>query len=70
MPVHEERNGARREEGEVSVTVEATQSAWKTIWQNNKGMFLILLAEVAASSMVSLISKIWMVNTLGINLGS
>ena len=46
-------NTAQHEEDEelVSAGIEPTQSAWRTVWQNNKGMFLILLSEIAGSSM-------------------
>lgn len=33
------------------VPTQVTQSAWKRVWTNNKGMFLVLLAEVVGSSM-------------------
>lgn len=32
-----------------------TKSTWKEIWQGNKGMFLILIAEIVASSMDAIV---------------
>jgi hypothetical protein len=32
-----------------------TKSTWKEIWRNNKGMFLILIAEIVASSMDAIV---------------
>jgi hypothetical protein len=39
----------------ASASIEPTQSTWKTIWQNNKGMFLILISEMAGSSMDAIV---------------
>jgi hypothetical protein len=32
-----------------------TQSAWKAVWTNNKGMFFILISEIAGSSMDAIV---------------
>lgn len=45
MSVHEE------EFNEDDIPREITQSKWKTVWQENKGMLLILISEIAGSSM-------------------
>jgi hypothetical protein len=40
---------------EGAVPVESKQSAWRSIWQNNKGAFLILMAEVFGTSMDAIV---------------
>lgn len=54
---HSQRSGAPHEDGDqfVSDGIEQSQSAWKSAWQNNKGIFLILLSEVAGSSMDAIV---------------
>jgi hypothetical protein len=48
---HEEEE----EEQFSSAGIESSPSAWKAAWQNNKGMFLILLSEIAGSSMDAIV---------------
>jgi hypothetical protein len=43
------------EEQEFSTVIEGTPGKLKTVWQNNKGMFLILLSEIAGSSMDAIV---------------
>ncbi|KAL3428206.1 duf6 domain-containing protein [Phlyctema vagabunda] len=40
---------------EVRRQEDATPSLWRSTWQNNKGMFLILLSEIAGSSMDAIV---------------
>lgn len=39
----------------MSQPSEPTQNVWESAWQNNKGMFLILLSEIAGSSMDAIV---------------
>ena len=58
MPIRQDNNdGAEREEDQPLIHdspalghMQKSQRLWQSVWQNNKGMFLILLAEVAGSS--------------------
>lgn len=53
---HEGGSLPRGESDEESSAVERSpQSSWRAIWQNNKGMFLILLAEITGSSMDAIV---------------
>jgi hypothetical protein len=50
-------DNAQNEDGEefVSDGIQPSQSTWKSAWQDNKGMFLILLSEIAGSSMDAIV---------------
>ena len=39
----------------AQATTTRTPSPWKVLWQSNKGMFLILLSEIAGSSMDAIV---------------
>ena len=56
MSAQTERGPAFEEEEEFSATgIEPTPSPWKAAWQNNKGIFLILISETAGSSMDAIV---------------
>jgi hypothetical protein len=40
---------------EASQSAEHKQSAWKRVWLNNKGAFLVVLASVTGSSMDAIV---------------
>jgi hypothetical protein len=55
---YDQNSGNARDEDDgefVSHGIEPSRSAWKAAWQNNKGMFLILLSEIAGSSMDAIV---------------
>jgi hypothetical protein len=43
------------EERLAAAGIEHTRSASRSVWQNNKGMFLILISEMAGSSMDAIV---------------
>jgi hypothetical protein len=43
------------ENGDPVAAGKSPPSTWRAVWQNNKGMFLILLAEIAGSSMDAIV---------------
>ncbi|KAG0649054.1 putative transport [Hyphodiscus hymeniophilus] len=43
------------EEDFSTAGIAESPNAWKAVWQNNKGMFLILLSEIAGSSMDAIV---------------
>ncbi|KIN08591.1 hypothetical protein OIDMADRAFT_153070 [Oidiodendron maius Zn] len=49
------RNSPQNEHGDSEVAERSSQSTWKAVWHDNKGMFLILLAEIAGSSMDAMV---------------
>ena len=48
-------NSPQNEHGDCEVAERSSQSTWKAVWHDNKGMFLILLAEIAGSSMDAMV---------------
>ena len=49
------RDDPQHDDGESSSGIGSSQSTWSAVWQDNKGMFLILLAEMAGSSMDAIV---------------
>jgi hypothetical protein len=47
-------SGEQHEEDQ-STSTQLPQSAWRSAWQNNKGVFLIILAQMAGSSMDAMV---------------
>lgn len=59
MVVHPPRNDTsphrEGEEAFAAAGILPSQSAWETAWQNNKGVFFILISEIAGSTMDAIV---------------
>jgi hypothetical protein len=53
MPLETENETPHNENENLSTG--PSQSAWKSIWQNNKGMFLVIISEWFGSSMDAIV---------------
>ncbi|TVY27918.1 putative transport protein [Lachnellula hyalina] len=51
---HENESEIPHEENE-SLSTESSQSGWRSVWNDNKGMFLVILAEWVGSSMDAMV---------------
>jgi hypothetical protein len=55
QPLQNSRDDLQHDDEDESTEVGSSRSTWRAVWQNNKGMFLILLAEMAGSSMDAIV---------------
>ncbi|TVY32511.1 putative membrane protein [Lachnellula occidentalis] len=55
MSLENENENETSHEGNEHLSTEPSQSGWRSIWDNNKGMFLVILAEWVGSSMDAMV---------------